>query len=286
MFFKKENRKSILTIISVVAVLLIGTGIGAYYYYVMPNNFLILDVNPSIKIEVNRLNQVTSVDGINADADQMLEGYAITDNNLETVIGEIVDRMILNGYLVDGVDNNILVTTNDDDNSVTLSNLANKALTDYLTVKGITANQIQLKLTITEQEMEQNENGEKSSGKEAIIEQILLVNPSLDKDLLEDMTISELMAIAQENNVTLDVNYYKEGELEQNGNDDQTDDQNDDQIDNQNDDQNDDQTDNGNSDQTDNGNDDQNDDQTDNQNDDQNDDQTDNGNSDDNGNQN
>ena len=231
----KKGNKGIAIAIIVAIVVIIG---AIYYYFFMPSNYFIIDVNPSIKIEVNRLNQVTSVTGVNADAQTLLSGYTITSTNLETVIGEIVDRMILNGYVTADQSNNIMVTTDSDTVSADLSSQVNAAITTYLTSKGLTANQLQITVTATEQEMNQMEEQGYSVGKEAIIHQILAVNATLNKDALENMSISELMTLAQQNNVSLNVNYYHREETNNTNNDNQEEDNNTNEVNNTNDDNN------------------------------------------------
>ena len=234
----KKGNKGLAIAIIVAIVVIMG---AIYYYFFAPSNYFIIDVNPSIKIEVNRLNQVTSVTAVNTDAETLLSGYTITYTNLEVVIGEIVDRMILNGYVTADQSNNIMVTTDSDTVSVDLSSQVNAAITTYLTAKGLTANQLQITVTATEQEMNQMEEEGHSAGKEAIINQILAVNTTLNKDSLENMSIAELMTLAQQNNVSLNVNYYHKEETNNTNNDNQDEDNNANEVNNNNDDNNEDE---------------------------------------------
>ena len=68
---------------------------GALYFYLTtPVNFLAIDLNPSIEIQTNRLDKVVSLKASNADAKKLLEGYKLTDRDLDDVIEDLVDRMI------------------------------------------------------------------------------------------------------------------------------------------------------------------------------------------------
>jgi hypothetical protein len=55
------------------ALLVIGAIIWGYF--TLPSNYISLDVNPSIEIQTNRLNQVVSINPVNEDAKQVMAGY-------------------------------------------------------------------------------------------------------------------------------------------------------------------------------------------------------------------
>ncbi|HWT27814.1 MAG TPA: hypothetical protein VN131_07730, partial [Mobilitalea sp.] len=82
-----RNKVSMIAM-GIIAALLV-TGAGMYIYLKAPSNLVALDVNPSIEIHTNRLNEVTAVTPINGDAAKLLADYQFQDSSLQSVIDEI-----------------------------------------------------------------------------------------------------------------------------------------------------------------------------------------------------
>ena len=59
-------------------------------------------INPEVRIDVNRKNEVVDVTGINADGVNLVAEYSYENKSLEPVMDELVDRAIEMGYLSDG----------------------------------------------------------------------------------------------------------------------------------------------------------------------------------------
>src|SRR5690554_4952679 len=85
-------------------VLLLGV-VLLYMYMTQPSFRMTMDVNPSIEVVTNRLERVIEVNAKNDDAAKMLEGYVIKDDSLEGTVGDLVDRMIFEGFIDGGQDN-------------------------------------------------------------------------------------------------------------------------------------------------------------------------------------
>ena len=198
------SRKNILLSSGILLALLVA-GATLWGYLTMPSNYLSLDVNPSIEIQTNRLNQVVAVNPVNDDAKQIMSGYQLTDKNLEVVIKNIVDRMILNGYIAPDKDNQILITTDNKNAMADLEKNANKIITAYLEEKQLNASSMVQKIDVEATTIKvAHENGV-SAGKMALIEKLTQSDSTLKLEDLSALRISDLIALANSKNIKLDI---------------------------------------------------------------------------------
>jgi AAA ATPase containing von Willebrand factor type A (vWA) domain len=203
-----KNKNIVLLAFGIILIVLaIGGTLG--FYYMAPSSYLALDVNPSIEIHTNRLNQVTSVNPVNEDAKKIMAGYQLTDKNIETVIKNIVDRMILNGFIAPDKDNQILITTGEDQNASELSKTVNTIVETYLTEKQVDANLIPQSIKITSKSMEEAHRNHVSAGKMAIIQKLVENDSTLTVKQLIRERISDLVDLAVSKNISLDGIKYK-----------------------------------------------------------------------------
>lgn len=61
-----------------------------------------LKINPQIRIDVNRTDQVVGLAGVNEDGKKLIGGYDFRKKNLDTVTDEMVGRAVDMGYLYEG----------------------------------------------------------------------------------------------------------------------------------------------------------------------------------------
>ena len=73
-----------------------------------------LDVNPCVRLEVNRAEKVLSATPVNGDANQILDGMDLTGTDLEVAVNAIIGSLLKHGY-VDELANSVLVSVEDDD---------------------------------------------------------------------------------------------------------------------------------------------------------------------------
>jgi len=104
-----------------------------------PAHKFTMDVNPSIEILSNRLNTVVAVNPLNEDAEQLLKNYKLEKKPLEEVVSELVDLMVLTGYISGGKDNLIKITVNDPKADQKLVGKVNQVIAAYLENKQIEA---------------------------------------------------------------------------------------------------------------------------------------------------
>ncbi|WP_164468346.1 hypothetical protein [Enterocloster asparagiformis] len=143
------------------------------FYFLAPSGYIALDLNPSIEIRTNRLDQVVSVKAVNEDAKRLLADYKVTDHDLEDVLEDMVDLLDGGGYFHNKDQNDILVTVKDDKASDETVKRVNAFLEDYM-------EQCQLDTRILDQTIDFDreirkaaEKYEVSQGKMALIERLL-----------------------------------------------------------------------------------------------------------------
>lgn len=105
----------------------------------MPYASVYLTINPEVRIDVNRMDMVVGLEGVNQDGVDLIEGLEYKKKDLDTVMDELVDRAIEMGYLHPGGE--ICLTLDaDDEKWVTshedaLPDQLNTYLTDKITVE-------------------------------------------------------------------------------------------------------------------------------------------------------
>lgn len=78
------------------------------------NTVVMLDVNPSIRLEVNDRNVVVEVDAVNSDAEKITADISIVGKKYDEAVKVTVNAMQKNGYLTE-LKNSVLVTVVDSD---------------------------------------------------------------------------------------------------------------------------------------------------------------------------
>ena len=131
-----KNKTKILKGIALVLAIVVGAG---GYLTAVPAGAIKMDVNPSIEIVTNRLDRVIEINPLNLDAKKMLENFEPKDKSLEGTVNDLVDLMILTGYISGGKDNVVRLTVNDDTVDSELVERVNKAIAAMLQNKQIEA---------------------------------------------------------------------------------------------------------------------------------------------------
>ncbi len=113
---KKKRRWAPLAAAACLALVLVGGG-GGYYYYSANNavaSLVSLDVNPSIRLEVNKNEKVLSATPMNDDGAEILDGMDLKGTQADVAMYAIIGSLLQHGY-VDELANSILITVEDDD---------------------------------------------------------------------------------------------------------------------------------------------------------------------------
>ena len=193
--------KSILTI-GAATVLIIAALIAGVLFITRPAGFLSIDVNPSMELSFNRLNRVVEAKGLNPEAIELLDGKGLKGLDIDDAVKEVVFTLLDNGYLSN--EEAMLLFSADDrvaSNEV-LQRIKNEAvlwLKDYYQSTNLVSQSIDL----DDDEIELAHKLGMSAGKYNLVKSIVASNLGISSDQLMNMSISELIRYAQENNINL-----------------------------------------------------------------------------------
>lgn len=204
----KTMMKSKLMLPIGIIVALLVVGVMTTIYFTVPSNYIALDVNPSIELKTNRLNKVVSLNLVNDDAKQLMSGYKIAGQDLEDVIEDIVDRMILTGYITAEKDNQFLISVDDKNASTHLLKNVRGKIESYLNKNKLKVEFIQQSINISNNVLENAHNNNVSAGKMAIIEKLIQYDNTLTVEELAKTSIIDIVKYAKLNNINDLVNNY------------------------------------------------------------------------------
>jgi hypothetical protein len=196
------------------ALLLLVAG-GWFYQYRLPNSMISLDINPSIEIKTNRHNQVISISALNEDAQKVLQTQDFMLEELDTAVASIVNAVVDQGYL--NTDKNVILVSVEN-NSMEKA----KILVDSLKLvikKNASTHKMKLMVlsqTLKKDKAESEEAKELgvSVGKLKLLKKIEISTDNLTTKSLSHKSMSELLAIAKENEVDLEDTIQMEESLE------------------------------------------------------------------------
>ena len=176
-----KSRKMILML----PLLTIGLVAGLFYYLTVPSFRMTMDVNPSIEVVTNRLEQVVEVRALNEDAEKLLTGFTNDTRSLEATVSELVDLMILGGFIHGGTDNVVMISVRDLAANEEKVLKVNEMIRAYLENKQIEATVLAGNF---KDSAEQN-----LTGREAAVGRLNELGVSLGVTELENMTLKELL---------------------------------------------------------------------------------------------
>ena len=199
---KTIKRKWTTLVAACLAVMLLGGG-GLFYQQANAVASVVsLDVNPSIELKVNRSERVLACTPLNEDAKAILadmgNGADLKGAKLDVAVNAIVGSLVRNGYL-NSISSAIMISVEDKD--AARAEKLQRELTS--TVDGVLqtseAKAAVLTQTLTQdatREQQARENNI-STGKAALVNRVLAINPSLKFDALAKLSVEELKDLAE-----------------------------------------------------------------------------------------
>lgn len=170
-----------------------------------PDMVISLDANQSIEIVTNKQKQILSVKSFNEETQTLLDEQNLNQANLEDSVNVIISTMIQNGYLDD--DKNVIMVSVENQSADKANDLAvslNQVIKDSATAQNVTPTVVMQAAATPDQEtVALAEQYSVSSGKLAVIQEILAVDKTLTMDTLAAMSLTELMAVSKEKSVDL-----------------------------------------------------------------------------------
>lgn len=109
--FRRTSRRWIPAVALALCALVLCGGMAIYVQFFQVYSVVDLRVNPAFAIELNRRDQVCSVQPLTDDAKPILEGRSYRGWSLDAVVGALVDELTTKGYL-DTSDDRVDVAVN------------------------------------------------------------------------------------------------------------------------------------------------------------------------------
>ena len=189
---KTANRKWTTLVAACLAMMLLCGG-GVFYQQAHAVASVVsLDVNPSIELKVSRNEKVLVCTPLNEDAEAILadmsNGADLKGAKLDVAVNAIVGSLVRNGYL-DSISSAIMISVEDKDTARAekLQRELTSAVDGVLQTSEAKAAVLTQTLTqdagLTQQARENNI----STGKAALVNRVLAINPSLKFDALEEL---------------------------------------------------------------------------------------------------
>ena len=199
---KKTTKKRWTTLAACLALVLLGGG-GIFYQQAHAVASVVsLDVNPSIELKVSKSEKVLVCTPLNEDAKAILadmgDGADLKGAKLDVAVNAIVGSLVRNGYL-NSISSAIMISV--EDNDTARAEKLQRELTS--TVDGVLqtseAKASVLTQTLTQDAglTQQARENSISTGKAALVNRVLALNPALEFDALAKLSVEELKDLAE-----------------------------------------------------------------------------------------
>ena len=200
---KKTTKKRWTTLAAACLALVLLGGGGIFYQQAHAVASVVsLDVNPSIELKVSKSEKVLVCTPLNEDAKAILAdmggGADLKGAKLDVAVNAIVGSLVRNGYL-NSISSAIMISV--EDNDTARAEMLQRELTS--TVDGVLqtseAKASVLTQTLTQDaglEQQARENSI-STGKAALVNRVLALNPALKFDALAKLSVEELKDLAE-----------------------------------------------------------------------------------------
>ena len=199
---KTANRKWTTLAAACLAVMLLCGG-GVFYQQAHAVASVVsLDVNPSIELKVNQNEKVLVCTPLNEDAKAILadmsNGADLKGAKLDVAVNAIVGSLVRNGYL-DSISSAIMISVEDKDTARAekLHRELTSAVDGVLQTSEAKAAVLTQTLTQDAAREQQARENNISSGKAALVNRVLTINPSLKFDALAKLSVEELKDLAE-----------------------------------------------------------------------------------------
>ena len=198
---KTIKRKWTTLVAACLAVMLLGGGL----FYQRANavaSVVSLDVNPSIELKVNRSEKVLVCTPLNEDAKAILadmgNGADLKGAKLDVAVNAIVGSLVRNGYL-DSISSAIMISVEDKDTARAekLQRELTSTVDGVLQTSESRASVLTQTLTQDAAREQQARENNISTGRAALVNRVLAINPSLKFDALAKLSVEELKDLAE-----------------------------------------------------------------------------------------
>ena len=200
---KKTTKKRWTTLVAACLAVMLLCGGGVFYQQAHAVASVVsLDVNPSIELKVNRSEKVLACAPLNEDAKAILadmsNGADLKGAKLDVAVNAIVGSLVRNGYL-DSISSAIMISVEDKDaaRAEKLQRELTSAVDGVLQTSEAKAAVLTQTLTQDAAREQQARENSISTGKAALVNRVLTINPSLKFDALAKLSVEELKDLAE-----------------------------------------------------------------------------------------
>ena len=184
------------------AVILLGGGGVLYQQANAAASVVSLDVNPSIELRVSRSEKVLACAPLNEDAKAILAdmggGADLKGAKLDVAVNAIVGSLVRNGYL-SSISSAIMISV--EDKNTARAEKLQRELTDavdgVLQTSDAKASVLTQTLTQDAAREQQARENSISTGKAALVNRVLAINPALQFEALSKLSVEELKDLAE-----------------------------------------------------------------------------------------
>ena len=199
---KTVNRKWTTLVAACLAVMLLCGG-GVFYQQAHAVASVVsLDVNPSIELKVSKSEKVLVCTPLNEDAKAILAdmggGADLKGAKLDVAVNAIVGSLVRNGYL-NSISSAIMISVEDKN-----ADRAQKLQQELASAVDIALQTGESKASVLTQTVQQNAELDQqarensiSTGKAALVNRVLAINPALKFDALAKLSVEELKDLAE-----------------------------------------------------------------------------------------
>ncbi len=185
--------------------------IGTYAYY-KPNNYINIDINPSVEIVTNMFNKIIDVKALNKDGERIISQLDYANTSTEECMKLILDLAVLKGYMSPSDNNTIMITVTNVDNNNTenMSKSLKNAATSEMDKIDVDTSVIVDNASMKSHDAAINKG--KSLGRQMILDKLISENPNMkvkdyentstDKIVEKSKKIKKVKKTEKENNAS------------------------------------------------------------------------------------
>ena len=199
---KTAKRTWTILVAACLAVVLLAGGGVLYQQANAVASVVSLDVNPSIELKVNSSEKVLVCTPLNEDAKAILadmsNGADLKGAKLDVAVNAIVGSLVRNGYL-DSISSAIMISVEDKN-----ADRAQKLQQELASAVDVALQTGESKASVLTQTVQQNAELDQqarensiSTGKAALVNRVLAINPALKFDALAKLSVEELKDLAE-----------------------------------------------------------------------------------------
>ena len=200
---KKTTKKRWTTLAAACLALVLLGGGGIFYQQAHAVASVVsLDVNPSIELKVSKSEKVLVCTPLNEDAKAILAdmggGADLKGAKLDVAVNAIVGSLVRNGYL-NSISSAIMISVEDNDTARAekLQRELTSTVDDVLQTSEAKASVLTQTLTQDAGLEQQARENSISTGKAALVNRVLALNPALKFDALAKLSVEELKDLAE-----------------------------------------------------------------------------------------